>query len=139
MTGQTDFEFPIQRACREMQSQGMEVSHAVSFEGAMVHFVDGFALTTSQILDLAALGQLTASGIRTFAAQFEQELNEQCGFLSYCPECRTSKPVSSNRGALVRSLRNGSEISVVSICGHSWKLQDNERVNLRSALDSRLV
>ena len=76
--GHMAFESKLHKAIRKMIAQKMNVSHAfVTHEGKMVHPVNGYLLTTEQILDLDSRNELTSWGIRDFAKRLEQEQREK--------------------------------------------------------------
>ena len=76
------YETPIHRAIRKMIAQKMNVGHAfVTHEGKMVHPVNGYLLTTEQILELDSKHELTSWGIREFAEQVAKEARQPV----FCP------------------------------------------------------
>src|SRR5713226_7446411 len=67
------YESNLHRAVRKMIAQRMSVGHTfVTHEGKMVHPVNGYLLTTEQILELDARNELTSWGIREFAEKLAQ-------------------------------------------------------------------
>ena len=60
--------------------------------------------------------------------------DEAADFLSYCPECKESKPARVDRDFLKVALEKNEAIKVASICGHSWMLQEHERKNAQKVL-----
>jgi hypothetical protein len=74
MTKQPDYEYPINRAIRKMIAMKMNVGNAmVMHDGKMVHPVNGYLLTSEQILELDSKNELTSWGIRDFAERFDKE------------------------------------------------------------------
>src|SRR5713226_6770950 len=73
------YESRFHRAIRKMIAQRMSVGHTfVTHEGKMVHPVNGYLLTTEQILELDATNELTSWGIREFAERLEKEARPMC-------------------------------------------------------------
>ena len=60
-------------------------------------------------------------------------------FESYCSKCEERKPISMNRYYLSGELEGKKDVTVVSICGHTWNLSTQEKQILRAALRSGRV
>jgi hypothetical protein len=74
MSNPRRFEYPIQRAVRMAAERGMFVHVFVTSYGKMIHHIEGYNLTTEQVLHLDSTNQLTIEGIRSFAVGFEEAL-----------------------------------------------------------------
>src|SRR5713226_5287194 len=73
------YESNLHRAVRKMIAQRMSVGHTfVTHEGKMVHPVNGYLLTTEQILELDSKNELTSWGIREFAEKVGKEARPMC-------------------------------------------------------------
>src|ERR1700720_1290206 len=74
MKKQAGYEFPINRAIRKMIAMKMNVGKAlVRHDGKMVHPVNGYLLTSEQILELDSKNELTSWGIRELAERLDKE------------------------------------------------------------------
>jgi hypothetical protein len=74
MTKRAEFEYPINRVIRKMIAMKMNVGKAlVRHDGKMVHPVNGYLLTSEQILELDSKNELTSWGIREFAERLDKE------------------------------------------------------------------
>ncbi len=74
MANQQGYESRIRRAIRKMIAQRISVGKAfVTHEGEMVHPVNGYLLTTEQILNLDSKNEMTSWGIREFAEGVAKE------------------------------------------------------------------
>jgi hypothetical protein len=68
------FESPLDKAVRKMIAQRMNVSRAfVTSDGSLVHAVNGYLLTTEQIVELDSKNELTSWGVREYALRFDEE------------------------------------------------------------------
>jgi hypothetical protein len=77
MTKQPEYEHPINRAIRKMIAMKMSVGKAlVRHDGKMVHPVNGYLLTSEQILELDSKNELTSWGIRELAERLDKEGRE---------------------------------------------------------------
>jgi hypothetical protein len=64
------YESNFHRAIRKIKAQGMSVGDSfMRHDGIAVHPVNGFLLTTEQIVELDSKNQLTSWGIREFGAR----------------------------------------------------------------------
>ena len=78
-TNQPKYESRSHRAIRKMIALRMSVGRAfVTHEGKMVHPVNGYLLTSEQILELDGKNELTSWGIREFAETLGKEALPTC-------------------------------------------------------------
>jgi hypothetical protein len=74
MTKRSEYEYPINRAIRKMIAMKMNVgSSMVRHDGKMAHPVNGYILTSEQILELDSKNELTSWGIREYAERLDKE------------------------------------------------------------------
>jgi hypothetical protein len=73
------YESNLQRAIRKIKAQRMSVGDTfVRHDGVMVYPVNGYLLTTEQILELDSKNELTSWGIREFAEKLGKEARPTC-------------------------------------------------------------
>ena len=125
---------PLQLAVQKLLDQKMSLTPFVTDQGKMIYCVGGYNLTAAEVLDLDSRGKLNLAGIEELAEEYRT-----IHFQSLCPECKASKPVTLNLHWLTEELRKGAEISVLSICGHSWRLADHEKRNLKARVSDGVI